>query len=368
MIDVVIIGGGPAGISAGTVLQKRGYKTCIIDSQFFPREKLCAGVLTAKSIKILKKIYKGFDLETLNVKYIDKIALFYNSIAIGEYTTDNAYCVINRVEFDNALLQYYKKVGGLTYEGQKNYKINYDKNIIKMSDGEEITYCFLIGADGINSSVRSYVSRSWKASVLCFEDFIPNIANEDTIKINFGGMMGGYSWRIPGKDRIGIGLGEFYVRGMKRKPNKYKKYFQSQGINNLKSMKGAFVSFGNFVKKPIKNNVLLVGDAAGLIDAMTGEGIFFAIESGHQAALAIIDHCEKDIALIAYVNRIRKIHKKIKEQNIYNKLMYIPILQLISLRHIQNNPQFVQSILDNAISTYHTGYAKEIRNNIKKRK
>lgn len=82
-----------------------------------------------------------------------------------------------------------------------------------LSDGKEIPYHALIGADGINSKVRSFVGRSWKASVLCFEKFIPNLSDEDTIKIDFAGILGGYSWRIPGKARIGVGLGEFYIRG-----------------------------------------------------------------------------------------------------------------------------------------------------------
>lgn len=362
MVDVVIIGGGPAGITAGTVLQKKGYKTCIIDSQFFPREKLCAGVLTAKAIKLLGNIYKNFDLETLNIKHINKIALLYNNLTIGEYTVDNAYSVINRTEFDNALLQYYIKAGGLIYGGQKNYEIIYNRNLIKLSNDEEITYNFLIGADGINSRVRSYVSHSWRVSVLCFEDFIPNISNEDTIEINFGTVLGGYSWRIPGNDRIGVGLGELYIRGLKRKPNKYKNYFYHQGIRNLQNIKGAFVSVGNFVRKPIKKNILLVGDAAGLVDAMTGEGIFFAIESGYQAAMAIIDYCDKNVPLTAYMNRLRYIHKKMKEQNVYNKFLYVPLFRLISLAHIRKNPQFVQNILDNTISTYRTGYTEEMKN------
>lgn len=361
MLDVVIIGGGPAGVSAGTVLQEKGYKTCIIDTQLFPRKKLCAGVLTTKSVKLLQRIFKGLDLESLTIKHIYKIILLYNSITIGEYITNNAYSVIDRTEFDNALLQHYKKIGGLVYDGQRNYRIDYNNKMIKLFDGQEISYRFLIGADGINSKVRLYVNRSWRASVLCFEEFIPNTSDEDCIKINFGGLLGGYSWRIPCKDKIGVGLGEFYVRGMKRKPVKYRRYFESQGVSDLKNIKGAFVSFGNFVKKPIKNNVLLVGDAAGLIDAMTGEGIFFAIESGRQAALAIIDHLEKQTPLTAYISRLEKIHRKIREQNIYNKLLYVPVLQLISLNYIKKNPQFVQDILENAVSTYHTGYTKEIR-------
>lgn len=365
MIDVIIIGGGPAGVAAGTVLQRKGYKTCIIDTQHFPREKLCAGVLTAKSVNLIKKIFRNFDIESLRIKHIHKISFMYNRINLGEYSINNAYSVIDRTEFDNALIQYYKEIGGLTYEGQKNYVIDYHNNIIRLSGGVEISYRFLIGADGINSRVRSYVSHSWKASVLCFEKFIPNTSKEDTIIINFGGILGGYSWRIPGKDRIGIGLGEFYIRGMKRKPVKYRKFFEAQGVRNPNCIKGAFVSFGNYIKEPIKNNVLLVGDAAGLVDAMTGEGIFFALESGMQAALAIADHLEKEIPLTAYTKRLKKIHQRIKEQNIYNKLLYVPVLQFISLGHIRKNPEFVQSVLDNIVSTYHTGYTEEIHKKTK---
>lgn len=363
MVDAVIIGGGPAGVSAGTVLQRKGYKTCIIDTRVFPREKLCAGVLTVKSIKLIQHIYKNLNFDNMNVRDIHKIELLYNSKVVGKYTVDNAYRVINRTEFDNELLKYYKSVGGIVYDGQKNYKISYDKSIVVLSDGTEIPYRALIGADGINSRVRTYVGRSWKASVLCFEKFIPNLSDEDTIKIEFAGILGGYSWRIPGKDRIGVGLGEFYIRGMKKTPARYRRYFESQGVNDINDIKGAFVSYGNFVRKPIKNNVLLAGDAAGLVDAMTGEGIYFAIESGRQASLAIIDYIERNIPLTNYVSRIGKIHRRMKEQSVYNKLLYVPILQWISLGYIRKNSQFVKSVLDNAVSSYHTGYMKEIQHN-----
>lgn len=360
MVDVVIIGGGPSGVSAGTILQRKGYKTCIIDTRFFPREKLCAGVLTVKSIKLIHHIYKNLKFSDMDMRDIHKIELLYNGKSIGKYTVENAYRVINRTEFDNQLIEYYKSVGGIVFEGQRNYEIVYGKNLVALLDGTKIPYRVLIGADGINSKVRSYVERSWKASVLCFEEFIPNLSNEDVIKIDFAGILGGYSWRIPGKDRIGVGLGEFYISGMKKKPDRYKKYFESQGIWDINSVKGAFLSFGNFVRKPVKNKVLLVGDAAGLVDAMTGEGIYFAVESGRQASLAIIDYLKGNIPLTTYVKRIEKIHKKIREQNVYNKFMYLPILQWISLRYIKKNPEFVQNVLDNVVSTYRSGYMKEI--------
>lgn len=367
-VDVMIIGGGPAGTSAGTVLRRKGYKTCIIDTQVFPRKKLCAGVLTIKSLRLFQHIYKGINFDDLEIRHIHKIMFMYMDKIIGKYTVKNAYSVIDRSEFDNMLLQYYKGIGGLAVEGEKGYEILYNKNTVRLSDGNEIRYRILIGADGINSKVRPYVNHSWRASILCFEEFIPNTLNENIIRINFGGVLGGYSWRIPGKKHVGIGLGEFYIRGMRRKPEKYRRYFASQGVEDLTNIRGAFVSFGNYVHKPIKRNVLLVGDAAGLVDAMTGEGLFFAAESGRQAALSIAEYIEKGIPLINYMNRIKKIHKKMNEQSIYNKLLYVPGFRLISIRHLRKNPDFVHNILDNAISSYSAGYTKEIWKNKWKRK
>lgn len=367
MVDVVIIGGGPAGLTAGTVLQRKGYKTCIIDCQVFPREKLCAGVLTTKSIELLKKIFKGISLEKLALKNINKITLLYNTRVIGEYTVSNAYSVINRKIFDNELLQYYRQVGGVIFEGEKKYEILYDKNMIRLDDGKTVQYHCLIGADGINSKVRRYVQHSWKASILCFEEFIPNISNEDNIQIDFGGVLGGYFWRIPCEDRIGIGLGELYIKGMKRNPRKYKSFFGKNGIEKKENFKGAFVSCGHFVRKPIKDNVLLVGDAAGLVDAMTGEGIFFAMESGKQAAVTIVNYFERGESLNAYLRRINTIHSKMREQCVYNKFLYAPIIRRLSLQYIRKNSKFVFRVLNNVIPTYRTGYTQEILKNIKRK-
>lgn len=364
MVDVVIIGGGPAGITAGVVLQRKGYKTCIIDNQTFPREKLCAGVLTTKAVNLLQHVYKGINMDLLGIKYIDKVMMFYKKKIIGKFTIKNKYGVVSRLNFDNELLKYYKDVGGLVLDGEKSYQIIYDENKVKLSNGKEIAYHCLIGADGINSRVRTYVQRKWKTSILCFEKFILNDLKEDTIKIYFGEMLGGYSWRIPGKDRVRVGLGEFYVRGMKRDVKKYANYFGTQGVDSQEKNIGAFVSSGYFIKRPVKNNVILAGDAAGMVDAMTGEGIFFAMESGKQAALAISDFLEKGIPLSGYIRRIRKIHIKMREQSKYNKLLYIPGFQQICIKYMKENPNFVLNVLDNAISSYESGYTKEIIKNI----
>lgn len=359
MVDVVIIGGGPAGITAGVVLQRRGYQTCVIDRQKFPREKLCAGVLTTKSLKFIQHIYQGLDIDELNINFINNIMLFYKNKLVGKYTVQNRYGVVDRENFDYALLNYYQSMGGRLLYEQKQYQICYSINTVKLSSGEEIKYQFLLGADGMNSQVREYVQRKWKSSILCFEKFIPNDLGEDTIKIYFGQMLGGYCWRIPGKERIGIGLGEFYVRKWKRDVSRYEEFYRQQGVEDLAGIRGAFVSSGYYVKRPVKNNVLLAGDAAGMIDAMSGEGIFFAMESGRQAALAIIDCLDRNKPLTEYFKRIKRIHKRMSEQNKFNKLLYVPGLQGLCMKYMKNNSCYAQAVLEDAMSSYRSGYTKE---------
>lgn len=360
MYDVVIIGGGPAGISAGTILQRKGYKTCIIDSQVFPREKLCAGVLTVKTIDLIKKIFPRMNIDELDIKFIEKMSVQYKKRNIGDYYLENKHGVVDRKIFDAKLLNYYQRVGGKLIDGEKKYRVIYERSTIELSNGRLVRYKCLIGADGINSKIRSYVQHKWNAGILCFEKFIPNESDEDVINITFGEVLGGYCWRIPGKERIGIGLGEFYLRGSHRNVNKYKRYFKSQGITKVDDIKGAFVSYGGFVRFPLKNNVLLVGDAAGLVDAMTGEGIYFAMESGKQAAFAIIDYLENNKPLFGYVLRLNKIHNRIREQNVYNKMLFVPGLQALSVNYMAKNQKFVQRVLDKTIAEYSTGYTYEI--------
>lgn len=345
-------------------MQKQGYHTCIIDYHIFPREKLCAGVLTAKAISLVEQIYKGIDLSDSKIRYIDRLSIFYKKEIVGNYFLDNKFGVVKRLEFDNDLLNYYIKSGGILFDGQVNYQISYKDSVAKLSSGEDIKYQFLIGADGINSRTKLLFHRARMISILCFETYTQNKLQEDSIKIFFGDMLGGYCWRIPGKNHIGIGLGELYFRGQKRSVKKYKSYFEEQGVTELADIKGAFVPTGHYVKNPVKDNVLLVGDAAGLIDAITGEGIYFAIESGRQAALSIAEYFTSGQPITKYLDRIKPIHKKMLEQRIYNKILYFPLTQKLCIAHMKKHPDFAKHIYDNVISLYTSNYTREIKRSI----
>lgn len=107
--------------------------------------------------KICQIIYKDLNFDILNMRDIHEIVLLYNYRTIGKYIVSHAFRVINRTEFDNELLKYYRHVGDTILDGQKSYKIDYEKNTISLPDNQKIQYRFLIGADGVNSKARSHI-------------------------------------------------------------------------------------------------------------------------------------------------------------------------------------------------------------------
>lgn len=359
MFDIIIIGGGPAGTTAGTLLQRKGYKTCIIDKAVFPREKLCAGVLTVKSVECIKNVFKDLDFSKLQLREVHDIEFIYNDKSLGKHTIKHPFRVANRCIMDNHLLEYYKSVGGTVFEGQNNYKLNYKENRIVLDDGTVLSYKLLIGADGIHSKVRKFVDKPFETAFFCYETYIPNADNEEAIKIYFTKKTKGYYWRIPGINRIAIGLAIAYEKDDIYKLNNYKDFFIQQGVEDIQNVKGYFYSYGDYVIQPVRNNVLLVGDAAGLIDAVTGEGVYFALESGRQAALAIssfdITDSPKNIG-IDYCKRLEPIHKKINEQKLCNKLVYAPFVKEMGMKLIKDHPNGVKRILENVVSSYNGGY------------
>ena len=81
--DAIIVGGGPAGTAAGLALSKFNLSVCLIDKCLFPRSKVCAGIITEKTIRILKKILPEFDF-----------CNYYNLNKISLVSQRNAECVL----------------------------------------------------------------------------------------------------------------------------------------------------------------------------------------------------------------------------------------------------------------------------------
>lgn len=309
--DVVIVGAGPAGATAGYILAKKGYKVLILDKERFPREKLCGGALTIKTIRLLERIFREPEDSLVREKVIDSKSRGYE-IRYKNKTLLNAgsaysFRFIDRYVYDHFFLNKARAAGAEVMEGEKVEDVDSDKNRVTTSAGKCITADFIIGADGVNSRVRAILSRenkldasNWRHNlayaVEVFIDRGRDFEHIDRPILSFGYLHYGYAWIFPNKERLVVGMG-----GLKRKnrhidlPDRFRTFLNDFGLAGAGAgkIRGYPLPFGNFVTRPVYRKVLLVGDAGGLVDPMLGEGIFQAHRSGELAACAIIDMKER---------------------------------------------------------------------------
>lgn len=354
--DAVIIGGGPAGICTAVNLLSHGVSCCIIDKAVFPREKICAGVLTIKTREKINSIFRGFPWEELKCSTISKLKIQFKSTSIGTYNLKYPYVIVDRAQFDYELMKYFLRMNGKLIENERLYKINISDNNIILSDGTIIQYDFLVGADGINSRIRKFIDPLYKPKALCIQAFTKPDINPDYVSADFGCINCGYYWNIPCGDKLGIG-----VAGSINDLSNIKKTFNSRAAMHeieKKDIRSWPLSCGDYVRKPTNKNVILVGDAAGLVDPITGEGIYYAIESGIVAADSIVSFCKNESA--NYQFAIKSIHKRIDHQKRFKFLLYSSLFRKLTLFTIKKDPHWAEFIFDEVISAYNKTYSEAI--------
>ena len=327
--DVVIIGAGPSGIAAGHNIINNNISCCVIDKQKFPRNKLCAGGVTQKTFDLLHSLNLSSDFNGVNT-IVSKGANLY----LGDkYITDielkgNTY-LVDRFEFDEYLVREYENKGGKILENTKIKNIDTKNSTITLSDNQNISFKYIIGADGALGITRSLVDKNIKANGFCLQvDVNKNDTNynSDNMSMYYGVLPYGYGWIFPKKNHLSVGFIGEYIKDIDYKVE-FEKFLNNIGIECDRSrFKGAFIPFGQYVKKPInyEKNLLLVGDGAGFVDPITGEGIYFAVLSGIKAANTIVKAIKNDDINIIdeYIYEIYNITKSINKGSKLKKIIY----------------------------------------------
>jgi geranylgeranyl reductase family protein len=348
--QVVVIGGGPAGSSAAYTLASAGIKVCVIDRSVFPRDKLCGGLLTLRSKKVFRTIFNT-DWSPA-IQTASKGAKFYFRQKLLNHVTNHKDLYFTcRRDYDAMLLNLARKSGATVYEGAQVQTIEMEQSCLTLSDGSAMHYDFLIGADGVNSMVAKLIfGKAFNPDGVGFglEMEIPISPAVPTIRepeIYFGLLDWGYGWVFPKKNTLTAGVG-----GLLRKNPKMREDFNSfltQRFGHLPAakIKGHFIPFGDFRKTPGQGNVLLCGDAAGLVEPITGEGIAFAMSSGFYAAEGIKEALaanQPKLALNFYEQRYVKFSDAFKQANRLRYLLFPKFCQYLFakvLPHSQSIPR-----------------------------
>jgi menaquinone-9 beta-reductase len=347
--DAVIIGGGPAGTAAAFTLARLGHSVCIIDKCLFPRDKLCGGLLTLRSKRIFEQVFaSSWDTAISQVSRSAGFFHAYHQInAIADY---KEIFFTDRVVFDAMLLDLARDAGVQMILGHKVQQGNSADSVLTLDDGRRIKYRYLVGCDGVFSFVsRVLLGQPAKhcAMAIGLELDIPKARvsySTSRPEIYFGIVRWGYAWILPKKDHYTVGCGCL----QRKNPDLLASFqdFLKQRFGDVAEIKiqGHYLPFGKYAAKPGKGNILLCGDAAGLADPITGEGIAYAMQSGFYAATAIHTRLctpTRESAYSLYKKKYAELAKNIDTANQLKYLIFPKVIEKLFLRSLARSQSVI---------------------------
>ncbi|WP_136634535.1 geranylgeranyl reductase family protein [Pseudooceanicola onchidii] len=310
--DVVVIGGGPAGGSAAHVAARAGLTVALVDRHAFPRDKLCGGGFTGRSYRYYEDIF-GQPIPEDIILTKTSVEFHAHGQELARIDDIPPIHMTMRRDLDASIVAHAMASGAADFCGAGVEAIDLEARTVTVKDGRVLRYKVLIGADGANSGVaRALYGRAFDHDRIGFglEIEAPTPAPDAPVRIDFGAAEWGYGWNFPKAGSATIGIGGVNVRNpdMKAAMERYCEIF---GVAGQHKVKGAFLPFGDVRRWPGRREVLLAGDAAGLVDPITGEGIAYAMQSGAMAGEAAIEAIRANHpprALTLYKQKLRPIH------------------------------------------------------------
>ncbi|MBI3519025.1 MAG: NAD(P)/FAD-dependent oxidoreductase [Bacteroidetes bacterium] len=305
--DIIIIGAGPAGTTAAILAAKKGLKVALIDRAVFPRDKICGDQIILNALDIL--INEKIDITPLLQQSVLTGCLQYitnkETVSFDLRNSDIKTISCKRELFDSFLFNEAIKLISACHQGIKDLSIVEENglNTIHFTDSEkEITLSskYLIGADGATSFVRrTFFSNLRLSHAIATRSYVNYTGNKVFMRGFYYNEIakGGYFWIFPvNETTANCGVILF--------TDDWKKHFKN--INDVHffyaKKEEAYISYPEKVnswqtpfllskEQLTHNSILLIGDAAGLVNPMFGHGIDAAIISAKIAA----EHIHKKI-------------------------------------------------------------------------
>lgn len=297
--DAVIVGGGPAGSSNARALSAGGLKVLVLDKSTFPRDKVCAGWITAQVVALTKLDLRDYRQgRTLQPIRRFRTGMLGEKMVTTGYDEVVSYGIL-RSEFDNYLLQ---RCGAELRLGEPLGTLQRDENEWLLNGN--IRTPLLIGAGGHACPIArrlNPLTNSQGEIVVAQEAEFPLSASQlarckvqqGTPELYFLPELDGYGWCVRKGDYLNIGLGRTHNQKLGAYVDWFRRYLIEEGRvpeDIPSNFRGHAYRLANGLaaRQVTDDGVLLVGDAAGLAFPQSGEGIRTAIESGMLAAQTVL--------------------------------------------------------------------------------
>ncbi len=316
--QVIIIGAGPAGLSAARTLLREGIDFTLVDSREFPRGKGCGGGLTPRALKTLEEVFPEIDAQGFSAR---TLTLFKNAVEgqreIVTYDSKKPiFRVVDRKSFDHLLLQSILERGGNFLRMSVRELIKTEGGFAVNTDQMSLHSKYVIVASGVFGA-RLAGLEAPRYNIICHG------RAPSTNKASITYIPNGYLWRFPCSDFDSIGGGVYPDAPDSTSYNEILK-IATETFGRAVEFSGAPIPLFQTERVLELNKsfegLFFVGDSAGLVDNWTGEGISFALNSGRQAALSIVEDGLKDKkAMERYLERLFPIVRHLQIADAFRK-------------------------------------------------
>ncbi len=320
--DVVVAGAGPAGCAAALVLAREGLEVLLLERYRPPRYKVCAGVFSMKAIRLLQSL--GLDIAPLARTRLGPVLFTLRGAdpVVVEGHRSLAQ-LLDRSESDRFLAEHAAQAGAQLRDGTRVIRVetNWRECRVHTSEGL-IRSQYVIGADGGLSAVARSLDLGPSPGRMgwAVEQVLPASKAVNGAQVDLAAVPGGYFWVFPRGEEASVGLGTCAgpSRGLK---SRLVDMMKSRGLEPLPRTRGHPLSALPSQRRLGRHRVLLAGDAAGLVDSLTGEGIYSALRSGTEAARAILGASEGN-ALSLYSSSMRSLLSDLRWARWLSDLFY----------------------------------------------
>jgi geranylgeranyl reductase family protein len=330
--DVLVVGAGPAGSAAAAWAARQGLDVVLADAAVFPRDKTCGDGLTPRAVAELQRLGLGDWLRAHTVNRGLRAHGFGQTLLLpwpgpGKSGTGlpDWGSAVARTELDDHLRTTAIKAGATAVDGARAVDVRRDGDrvaavVFRAASGEtyEIACRVLVVADGVRAPLGKVLGREWhrdtvygvagRSYVTSGMSDDPWISSHLELRGESGEILSGYGWIFPlGNGEVNLGVGTLATA--KRPANVALRPLMSfyaderreefELGDELRAPTSALLPMGGAVSHVAGRNWALIGDAAGCVNPLNGEGIDYGLETGRVVAELIAEHgSDLDLAAV----------------------------------------------------------------------
>jgi geranylgeranyl reductase family protein len=289
--DAIVVGAGPAGSTAAYRLSRAGARVLLLDRERFPRDKPCGGGLTYRAVRQLP-----LAVDPVVEDRVGRLELGFRYARRFERRSETPLILMTqRRRLDAYLAELAASAGADFRDGARVTAFDAGEDGVVVRFGGSSAWApVVIGADGVNGvTARAAGLAGGRTHGVALEGNVAHVhAREDyrgRAVVELGAVPGGYAWVFPKGDHVNVGVGGWESEGPRLREH-LERACAGYGLaaERLESLRGYRLPMRSPGARTRAGRVLLVGDAAGLVDPLSGDGMYEAFVSARVASEAVL--------------------------------------------------------------------------------